>query len=123
NMRESGATKEEAEFLRSDGHPKAWRGHRVELNAMTSKQLIDWLEMKLKEHGVKKLVPNENVLKKAYTSAYKAAKIREEVSKIIDKFDEKIEVPEDLKSQIEKSISGTAQSWDGAIKRLAGRET
>ena len=119
NLMKSGATKEEAKFLRSDGRQKYWEGRRVELNAMTSKQLIDWLEKKLQEHGVKKVVPDEDVLKKAYVSAYKAAKIRKEVQKIVSQFDEEIQIPDDLKSQIEKSISGTARSWDSAIKGLA----
>ena len=119
NLIDSGATKEEAGFLRSDGRPKYWEGRRVELSAMTSKQLIDWLEKKLQDHGVKKVVPDVDVLKKAYVNAYKAAKIRDEVHKIVSQFDEEIQIPDDLRSQIEKSISGTARSWDSAIKRLA----
>ena len=119
NLIESGSTEEEAAFLRSGGRPKLWEGRRVELNAMTSKQLIDWLEKKLQDHGVKKVVPDEDVLKKAYVNAYKAAKIRDEVDKIVNQFDEEVQIPEDLRPQIEKSISGTAQSWDFAVKRLA----
>ena len=119
NMIESGATEAEATFLRSGGKPKSWTGRRVELNAMTSKQLIDWLEIKFKEHGVEKLVPDEDVLRKAYAGAYKAAKIRKEIVKIVSQFEEKIDIPEDLKRTIEKNIGGTAESWDGAIKRLA----
>ena len=119
NLMKSGATKEEAKFLRSDGRQKYWEGRRVELNAMTSKQLIDWLEKKLQEHGVKKVVPDEDVLKKAYISSCKAVKIRKEGQKIVSQFDEEIQIPDDLKSQIEKSISGTALSWDAAIKDIA----
>jgi hypothetical protein len=119
NLIESGATKEEAEFLRSGGKPKYWEGRRVELNAMTSKQLIGWMEKKLQDHGVKKLVPDEDVLKKAYVSAYKAAKIRKEVHKIISKLDEEVQIPGDLKNLIQKSITGTALSWDGAMKQIA----
>ena len=119
NLIESGATEEEATFLRSGGRPKQWEGKRVELNAMTSKQLVDWLEKKLQEHGVKKLVPDEDVLRKAFVGAFKAARIREEVHNIVSQFDEDVQIPDDLKSQIQKSISGTARSWDSAIKSLA----
>ena len=119
NLIDSGATEEEADFLRSGGRPKYWEGRRVELNAMTSKQLIDWLEKKLQDYGVKKVVPDEDVLKKAYANAYKAAKIREEVHKIVSQFDEDVQIPDDLKSQIQESIHGTSQSWDTAIKMLA----
>jgi DNA topoisomerase VI subunit B len=119
NLIESGATEEEAAFLRSGGRPKQWEGKRVELNAMTSRQLIDWLENKLQDHGVRKVVPDEDVLQEAYVNAFKAAKIREEVNNIVSQFDEEIQVPDDLRSTIEKSIHGTARSWDSAIKSLA----
>jgi len=63
-------TEEEAEFLR--GHQQRdsqWSGQRVELNAMTSAQFIDWLEEKLLEAGVNKVVPEAAVLQKAWRRA------------------------------------------------------
>jgi hypothetical protein len=39
---------------------------RVELNAMTSPQFISFVERKLNEHGVKKIVPEDNDLADAY---------------------------------------------------------
>ena len=48
------------------------------------------------------MVPDECVLKKAYIGAYKAAKNREEVNKIVSQFDEDVHVPSDLKSKIKK---------------------
>jgi hypothetical protein len=38
--------------------------HRVELNAMTTPQLIAWLDAKMAKHGVGKLVPPDEVLVK-----------------------------------------------------------
>jgi hypothetical protein len=35
---------------------------RIELNAMTSRQLVDFIATKLEEHGVAKLVPDEATL-------------------------------------------------------------
>ena len=49
----NGATPEEAEFLLE---------RRVELNAMPSDVFITWLEAKLKKHGIKKIVPDANML-------------------------------------------------------------
>jgi hypothetical protein len=37
--------------------------HRVELNAMTTPQLIEWLDRKLAEHDVRKLIPPGDVLR------------------------------------------------------------
>ena len=53
----NGATREEAEFLLT---------RRVELNALTSDQLIAFIEAKLKEHGIKKLIPKADRLRNAY---------------------------------------------------------
>ena len=49
-----GATTDEIAFLRTQ---------RVELNAMTSPQFIEFIETKLTEHGVKKLIPDPEILK------------------------------------------------------------
>ena len=37
--------------------------HRIELNAMTTPQFIDWLDAKMAEHGDGKLVPPQTVVK------------------------------------------------------------
>ena len=38
------------------------QSHRIELNAMTTPQFIQWLDCKMKEHNGKKLVPPDEVL-------------------------------------------------------------
>lgn len=44
-------------------HWKDWlQSHRVELNAMTTPEFIQWLEGKMEEHGVGKVIPDLNVL-------------------------------------------------------------
>lgn len=49
-----------------DSYSKNWlQINRVELNAMTSPQFVEWLEGKFREHGAcGKIVPNEEVLEK-----------------------------------------------------------
>lgn len=50
---------------------------RYELNAMTTEQLIEWLDGKMEEHGAeRKLVPPEGVLTEKFTSTAKA-RVRE----------------------------------------------
>jgi hypothetical protein len=40
-----------------------WLQHsRIELNAFTSAQLIDWLDRKMSEHGAGKLIPPDDIL-------------------------------------------------------------
>src|SRR3954454_6728040 len=55
-LRGYGATPEEIETLLT---------HRVELNAFPSDQLVSWIEGKLQEHGVGKVIPRDEVLLQA----------------------------------------------------------
>ena len=52
-LRAHGATDDEIEFLKEE---------RVELNAMTSRQFIDFIEARLTTHGVQKVVPNAGTI-------------------------------------------------------------
>ena len=52
-LRRHGATDQEIEFLSR---------RRVELNAMTSRQFIEFIEAKFAEHGVEKALPNAAVV-------------------------------------------------------------
>jgi hypothetical protein len=76
-LREYGALPDEIDFLIGDRHGYGkstyWDGFRIELNAMTSRQLIEWLETKLKEHGVEKVVPGTDLLGPIWRSSQKAA--------------------------------------------------
>jgi DNA topoisomerase VI subunit A len=53
-LRRNGATEAEIEFLLIE--------RRIELNAMTSPQLVAFVEQKLREQGVKKIVPDHDRL-------------------------------------------------------------
>jgi hypothetical protein len=53
-LRSLGVTEAELKFLRT---------HRLELNALTSRQLIDFIERKLIENGVKKVIPTPDVIR------------------------------------------------------------
>ena len=50
NLMDNGATPEEIEFLLSE---------RVELNAFASDEFIEWIEGMLREHGVQKIIPDD----------------------------------------------------------------
>jgi hypothetical protein len=60
NLRGNGATKSEIKYLLQQ---------RVELNAMTSDQLVAFVERKLDDNGVKKLIPSTRLLADAYRCA------------------------------------------------------
>ncbi|CAI8949260.1 HATPase_c domain-containing protein [Brevibacillus sp. IT-7CA2] len=53
------------------------QSNRVELNAMTTPEFIEWLEDKMEEHGVGKVIPTEDVLARTFEeSAEKAIRSR-----------------------------------------------
>jgi len=56
NLRENGATDDEIEFLQD---------YRVELNAFSSGDFIEWLESKLEQQGIQKILPDHATVESA----------------------------------------------------------
>ncbi len=97
-------------------------GQRVELNAMDSAQFIAWLERKLEEHGVKKLIPEKAVLESVYKLAILTGKANEAIAKVQSEWNENghVEMPADLEDQIRNlMIEKPELPWDQAVSRVA----
>jgi hypothetical protein len=119
NLRRSGASEAECDFLvRGHGHG-GWEGERVELNAMASDELIGWLEGKLAAHGVGKFVPGPRALAAAYRRAARLATLAEALDEIHDADADPVEVPADLEDRVRDAIAGTDRPWDAAVWDLA----
>jgi len=123
NLGECGATQEEREFLVERQTLSGWIGQRVELNAMTSPQFITWLERKLKQQGVTKLIPDDKVLTSAYRHAYFANAMNEKISALSDrlrKVAEAVKVPKNLANRVKRRLKQRPEMpWDSAIVELA----
>ncbi len=106
-LRECGATKEEIEFIKD--------GERVELNAMMADQFVEFVEKKLKDHGVKKVIPEDDILISAYKRAYYAHEVEEKLEEMESELDES-NIPKTLKEQVEKRLKESpTESWDKAV--------
>jgi hypothetical protein len=118
-MLKAGATPAEAAFLCGDG----LEGSRIELNAMDSQQFIDWLEEKLAEAGVTKVVPDKETLEAAYRRAVKIARANRMLAELEEEWNtnghSEIEIPNDLAEKIRALIKDTNRSWDSAILDVA----
>ena len=116
-----GATEEEAAFLVNEHTYGAFKGNRVEINAMMSEELITWLEKKFEEHGVKKLIPDEEVVKAAYQRAVFLQRIQERIEELTWELEnEEIELPPKLYAKVTKAMeNGGTQSWDEVVWELA----
>jgi hypothetical protein len=101
-----------------------WRGQRVELNALTSEQLITWLEAKLAEAGVTRYAPPDVTLETAYRRACLIARITEQVSALLENLDDATpDIPENLAQHVMERLKDNGQSWDSVIFDLAQEAT
>jgi hypothetical protein len=125
NLRKSGATRAECDFLASGGRAGKWEGRRVELNELTSPQFIALLEDKLREAGVRKVVPRGEVLEAAYRLQVKRARVQQIIDKALEDMeteDEDVEVPDDLRQKLAEKIEGKPISWDKALWQIVNEE-
>ena len=110
NLRKNGATDEEVAFLRNQ---------RVELNAFTSGDFIKWLEAKLKEVGVTKVIPDEDRMTQAYRLAIEGHRVNQRLEEIVSEEQNELadrEFPDDLVEQIQKRMESNPElSWDRAM--------
>jgi hypothetical protein len=117
-------TQEELNFLvdpyRGGG---GWRGKRVELNAMTSRQFLDWLERRFQEHGIEKVIPDEATLALAWQRARRIVLTNRELSQAIEKINaDPCAPPPDLSKLVREQLkAGTHLSWDSILSDMAQR--
>jgi hypothetical protein len=116
NLRENGATEEEIAFLFAD-FDRLRSTRRVELNAMTSPQFIAFVERKLREHGVAKIVPDQELLAKAFAEIEQGRRLEEEAKEIIENLDrEDLTAPNDLQRRVRKYLKRYPDKrWTDAV--------
>src|SRR5262249_32882586 len=108
------ATEEEREFLES--------GRRVELDALTVPQFVEWLEAKLAAHLPGRLIPSDDALADAYRRALAVARINRAIEEVTEEAIEQArcaEIPEGLRQLVEAELSDSPEAWDKVLYRLA----
>jgi hypothetical protein len=122
---------EELDFLVRASHydyhekPTYWSGERVELNAMTSRQLIDWLEGKLKEHGVDKVILDEATLAAAWHRATRIELANRKIAELIAELNAREQgmPPKGLARLLSEQLKpGMPQSWDEMLAEMVRRK-
>jgi hypothetical protein len=113
-LKQAGLSEAATEFL-SD--------QRVELNAMTSRQLIDFVERKLKQHGVGKVIP----IKDALASTFQMFAAGDSLSQAFDELKEEIhghgeaqiKVPDDLEAKVKAKLEERPDmTWHRAVRLI-----
>jgi hypothetical protein len=120
NLQQNGATEEEIGFLHHGYNYTGHSGRRVELNAFTSDEFVKWLESKLVEVGVEKVVPDDDTLALAYRRGVKIARLEKVMDEIRTEEQEDIGLPSDLRDRVEEALENDpVQSWDKALNEIA----
>jgi Topoisomerase 6 subunit A/Spo11, Toprim domain len=117
-LAESGATEAEIAFLLND---------RVELNAFTSDELVAWIEGKLEEHGVRKVIPDQEMLTDAYLRQRQSAYLKEHFGELLERSRRHIaglDVSPDLQGHVARLLQEKpALSWNDAVAEIARTQT
>jgi hypothetical protein len=112
NLAKNGAITEEIEFLLE---------RRVELNALTSDQLVTFVEQKLTANGVRKVVPDANMLATAFRSIIRTSRVRRMVERVISETDNQdISLPNNLEGRVAALLrQNPFWRWDEAVAEIA----
>jgi hypothetical protein len=110
-LAENGAADAEIDILLNE---------RVELNALTSDALIAMIETKLKAYGLKKVIPDDDLLAETYRAFHRSQELRERFEEMEEEFDEEtaaIEIPRGLKKRVRAIlVKHDDLRWDDAIQ-------
>jgi hypothetical protein len=119
-MIDNGASQAEVEFMFTD-----WEQHkclrRIELNALTSPQMVRFIEDKLEENGIEKIMPSAERLIEAYRLFDRDAKVQKVVEEAIKNIpkDDDVAVPDDLEDRVRDYLElHPVVRWDEAVKRV-----
>jgi hypothetical protein len=115
NMLLNGATEEEVKFLLTQ---------RVELNALTSDQLVGLIERKLAEFGIRKVIPQAELLVDAYRLFVNSARIKVKVAEATGNIDDQdIHAPVDLGERVAGYLQQHPESrWDAAVAAIVAED-
>jgi DNA topoisomerase VI subunit B len=127
NLRRQGATEAECNFLVRGRRNGRWWGQRVELNAMSSPQFVEFVHSQLEAHGVEKVMPDEKTLAAAYQHVLQRDALLREIKRWhAEKLaassnggGEILAIPDDLADRVRDRIEGTPADWIDAIQEIA----
>ena len=120
NLRKNGALPAEIDFLLTPMEGETTCGKRVELNSMVSDVFIAFVERKLIEHGLRKVVPSPEMLAETYAAfkrgALSKAALETELARpkaaIID-------VPANLDRRVRAYLDEHRdETWDDAVRAV-----
>jgi hypothetical protein len=124
NLQTNGASEEEVAFMFRD-FDELRSTRRVELNAMTSPQFVSFIERKLRDNGIAKIVPDEDLLAKTYIGMERGRRLGELVARLDDEYDaSEIEPPKGLEQRVREALQERPWlRWDAVVESLVDEAT
>jgi hypothetical protein len=118
NLRTNGASEEEIAFMFSD-FDRLRSTRRVELNAMTSPQFIAFVERKLRDNGIAKIVPDQDSLAEVYAGLERGRRLQEAVEELDEIDMDDFRAPKDLQRRVRKFLKEHPEKrWDEALSAI-----
>jgi hypothetical protein len=124
-LKRHGATQDEVNFLVGQPSTNLYggsEGDRVELNAMTSDQLISFIEGKLEEHGVAKIIPDDDALERHYRRMLERRILRLELDRMAPGIRKRVTaagLPDNLRGLVEELLEERPElPWDAAVTEI-----
>jgi hypothetical protein len=117
NLRKNGATEQDIAFMFRD-FDELQSTRRVELNAMTSPQFVAFVERKLKEHGIAKIIPHKKLLAKVCTGLERGRRLEQAIARLTPDM-KGYKPPDDLEGRIRKLLKKNPHiRWDAALAMI-----
>jgi hypothetical protein len=120
NLRKNGATEAEIAFMFADFDATRRSLRRVELNAMSSPQFVDFIERKLRENNITKIIPDQDLLAESYRLFKRGQCIEKIVEKELKNLDgDDANVPDNLEQCVSEMFAkNPALRWTEAMQRI-----
>ncbi len=122
-LRRHGATPDEIDLLiqRTSGS-RGFDGERVELNALTSDELVDFIERKFGEHGVSKIIPTDEVMEQHARRMLERHTVLRELDKLLPEIRKQVaktKLPDDLRTHVAELLEDSPElPWDAAVAEI-----
>ncbi len=118
NLRTNGASEAEINFMFRD-FDRLRSTRRVELNAMTSPQFVAFVERKLKENGVAKIVPDQKLLAEVYSGIERGRRLEEAIEELDEIDMDEFKPPENLEKRVKAELKKRPHMrWDASVEAI-----
>jgi hypothetical protein len=121
-LQRHGATQAEIDFLIQRTYAHGFSGQRVELNAMTSDELIAFIEDKSEKHGINKIIPEAVILELHARRMLERRMVLREMDKLLPVIRKRVAeagLPDGLRGLVEELLQKQPElPWDAAVAEI-----